>query len=421
MDDRQLEDRLRWALRAEVEGLPLTITPAVVLRRSAQRQRMPRLAWAIVAAAAGLVLAAGIYVLAARPPTSVTGGSPTPLETPSTAPGTGSPATPGSAGNESTGTMRVAFEVPQVPEAAVAATCRWADTEPVRVAVVTGDGAGVLQVLGESLGVSVSFAGYPEAPFVPFVLIDRKPSDGAQRAAYATEPTDTLNVGAPGDQRSGLVSFAGIDTLADDTPVDLLPLPRAEFGQPLGGDPKAQRISGTVSWECDPPPPGFDPPPASPSPSPVDPGRFPSMELRASTETSTGVALCGGTVTEESGTIGDPTCPSRWVSPNDYPAALPAQPGEELRLGPSVGWGLRGWLIVASTNEEIERTLGRPVAEIVLREKSGEGTVSDLPAAFQAPTTPGTWIMRATVSLKGEGVREATGTFLFVLDVGGAS
>lgn len=415
MDDRQFEDRLRRALHAEVEHLPVSVTAPTVLRRSLHRQRTPRLAWAAVAMAAALIAAAGIFAAVNRPGPALVGGTPTPSTVPS--------ATPSAlAGDESAGRLRVEFRIPAMAETTVGAVCTWANTQPVRVARIESRDAGELQILGESLGVTVNPLVDPLIePHMSAVLISRTLSSGEERAPYAPEAGDPLTVSGssdgPSGGSSGVISFVDIDTVADDTPVDVLPVPRAEFGRPLGDDPSAARISGTIAWDCDPAQAAFDPLPPPSSEPPVDTSLWPTMELRASTETRTGVTLCGGWYVGDYLRSDRVSCAPAWVSPNDYPEPLPVEPGGELRLGSSAGWGLRTWRIVASTYEEIERTFGDPAAELVLSEKSGEGTISDLPAAFQAPTTPGTWIVRAEVSLRGQGALEAAGTQLFLLRI----
>ncbi len=395
----------------------------------------------------GIVLLVGLNVLAAvqRGPTASpgTGTRPTPSATlrssapPSSPPRTAAVATPATAtptrpspspaaaaleADQSAGTLSVTISAPNAVELTAPAVCEWAADQPLRVAQVVTVPDAALEVRGERISLQIRPAATQSPDTAPAALLIRRlaATNAAQRAAYGPTVANesVVEVQAAPDAASGTMTFEKVGTMADTVPPDQLPVRRTIYAQPLGNEDSARLIGGTISWQCQAAPADFSPTPSEPSAAPSsssDPSalRAPTVSLVLGNARRRGTAGCLQAATSEDGQrTGGDECPSAWVAPADLPAVLEVRAGTRIGVSPQSGWRIGKWEIRASTVVDVEATLGRPRASVLLFRGEASDPVGSL--GFRAPAA-GTWIVRATLDTEGPGSATARTTYFFVL------
>lgn len=319
----------------------------------------------------------------------------------------------GSAQDQSAGEISLRIDSPLGVQLTSAAVCAWAADPPLRVAEIRSAEGAALDVAGERVSIVVT----PGSATVP-VLISRAGSGASARAPYGISAANPTGVTISGetDRHLGEAAFHGLRTTSDAIPPDRLPVRRAVYAQPLGGQATAEAIDGAVSWQCGAAPAGYEPrptePSASASPSTAREG-YPRVTLTAASGLfQAGVPWCGST-TAADGTTSTESCDSAWPAPLDYPDSLPAGRGTPLRIIPESGWRIASWNVTEATQADVEANLGKPTREIALATGARRGSpVGSL--LFRAPAT-GIWIIRARLTADGPGRSEATTTWFFLI------
>ena len=310
--------------------------------------------------------------------------------------GAGSPAPSGEPGRgEAAGTLTLSIAPPVDVRLTVAATCTWAPDQPLRVARVTSGSDPGFAARGEPLVVEID----TDDATTPFLLA-RRPTDGAQVAAYGrtTATRQSVRIATEGDRTRGTVTFRELGTNEATIPVELLPLPRADYARPLGGNDDARRITGEAAWTCEGAPVGFEPGPPEPSPSATP--RLPTVALAGAGRTRDGVATCPRG-TAQDGTPIEPQCDHAWPAPDAYPGTLVVPRATRVVLSTSEGWRIADWKVQLASLADVEATRGKPERDTVVFEGSEPG--APVRSLFFRSPGRGTWIVRATLTLDGPG------------------
>jgi hypothetical protein len=354
--------------------------------------------------------------------------TPSPSSLGPTASGTGAYASPTAGGptsspsdlgeGQSPGSVTLTLAAPLGAQVKSDAVCEWAQDQPLRVQQVATVQDAAIEVNGEPIEVQVM----PLDRGGRFLISRLATTSGPQHAPYGptrkTPGTIATETGADG--ASGTLTFGGIGTTAGSVPPDLLPVKRAVFGQPFGNDAGAKQIRGTLAWQCQPSPTGYQPVPSQPSPSPLpsnDPSALhvPAMTMASTTgHRQTGFSSCRDEVTSPDGsqTTSD-QCVTAWLSPDDYPATLTLRSGGRIVLAAEQGWRLRSWTVRASQIADVEATLGKPKRNVLLFQ--GDRAAAPVGAVFFKAPTSGTWILRATVATNGPDKATAQTTYFFIV------
>jgi hypothetical protein len=219
MHDSQLEDRLRTSLRAEGDGLSMTITTAELERRLAVRQRQSRgRMLTAIAAVMAFVAVAAIAAMSngwLRLPAVGATASPTPTETPhvsaspsATTPAIGETAPPPSCTTIDPSTVTspidIVFEtssgdqtvyvgaarVYRIGDTISGTAGRFADARPVNEAVTVASPASVLRVSAASYDACIVSV---EADAVPIDQLDADPNPLSPGFAIPATPVATLS------------------------------------------------------------------------------------------------------------------------------------------------------------------------------------------------------------------------------------
>jgi hypothetical protein len=325
--------------------------------------------------------------------------------------------------NQSAGEVTIRLAGPLAADGTAGAVCTYDWTAPLRLASV--EAAPFLAVGSERVGALVEpirlTAGAMPDEFPAGLLITRSGGYGpGERAAYGPDAGGSLNVESALGLRIGRVSFTDLPTIAATFAVDLLPVARALFGEPLAGNAAAETISGVVEWSCAPPRASWQPEPAGP-PEPPPGDELPRFACGVTSAdlVQRGVPLCGfeSSVCGPSGgcTVGGDSCGSGWVSPLRYPPALAVAPSATLTVQGLDGWTVTEASARAVTVDALEASLGQ--ADLAPLEPAGDAAVG-----FLAPSQAGSWIVvvdvRATIEA-GDRTGTVRGPVLFRVDVGG--
>jgi hypothetical protein len=263
---------------------------------------------------------------------------------------------------------------------------------------------GAFTLFGESVQ-AVATVDDPQAASVALERAD-------DRAPYEPEQPNSIGRDVAADGRTGRLAFPSLVTHPASYPVDHLPVPRTEFGSPLGDDPSASSLRGALSWTCEPPSADFKPL-ATASPEPTPPLAVPDLRLSSGLAQRTGAAVCVAPV--GAGWCRAGFSQAGFVSPDRYPPPLALRPGGKVELVPEGGWTITEWHVVSAPHEEIERSLGQPAQQQVLA--SGGGLRAESTVTLDAPADPGISIVRATVTLDGDAGMRA-GTYVFLVRIG---
>ena len=163
-------------------------------------------------------------------------------------------------------------------------TCEWATTD--RVSWFYPSGTATL--FGEEVGLDF----YPDGPRVALVRI-------GLLAPYDVDPSTSISLTHASDWTTGIMSFEHLRLDPEGWGAGPLPTPKEAYERPLGGDPAALDLAGSVDWTCGQrpstvPTPG---PAATSPPGPTDPPfpALPEAVLTGSTSSVTGVPGCGTT------------------------------------------------------------------------------------------------------------------------------
>ncbi|MEO8468526.1 MAG: hypothetical protein ABI573_02535 [Chloroflexota bacterium] len=161
-------------------------------------------------------------------------------------------------------------------------TCEWATTDRVSWFYPNG----IVTLFGEEVGLDF----YPE---VPRVALWRT----GPLAPYVVDPSTPLSVAHASDWTTGIMSFEHLHLDPEGWGAGPLPTPKESYEQPLGGDPAALDLAGSVDWTCGQRPSTVPTPgPADTStPGPTDPPfpDLPNAVLTGSTSSVMGVSGCG--------------------------------------------------------------------------------------------------------------------------------
>lgn len=247
---------------------------------------------------------------------------------------------------QSYGVVTVAFSEPALPAIAFDFVCDWVS------AVEVGDFyiAPSTSLAGEQ----VSFAIQPRTPSYPFMIWRER------AASYVPSPsTGDVALSVVGEGwASGSMWFIGLAPNPEFR-VAAGPLQTSieEWLRPIGGDPLLSRLSGTVTWACEPAPPTVPTPGpvASEEPWPTVPP-LPRLMLVTPEVRREAVSGCGGSI-EIGGYAGADSCgPSFQALGVDYVVRVPE--GGRLRFELPTGWHFVGWSLGWVTQVEAERWHG---------------------------------------------------------------
>lgn len=337
---------------------------------------------------------------------SPTGGSPSP--------------SPGDLGEgQSAGTLTVTLAAPVAAELTSDAVCEWAADEPLRVEQVVTVQDAPLEVKGERIEVQL----LPADRGGRFLIGRLATTGGTQHAPYGpTRKTPgKIQTETGADAAGGTLTFSAIGTTAGSVPPDLLPVKRSLFGQPFGNVAGARQISGTVAWQCQAAPAGYQPGPPTPSSSPLPSNaptalHVPPVTLTAavSGRRQSGFSACIDEVTSRDGSeSSSDQCVTAWMPPDDYPATLSMRAGGRLLLAPEQGWRLKSWSVRGSPLADVEATLGKPRKNLLLFQ--GDRSGAPVGAVFFKAPSAGTWILRAKIATDGPDKATAQSTYFFIV------
>lgn len=258
-------------------------------------------------------------------------------------------------------------------------TCEWSDTSAVTYLY-----PGALEVLGEELVLELSITD----PFVAFLRSGRAP--------YVGGPDTKVTVEQPGDGSVAAIRFERLPLSPEAWGPGPLPTPKAAYERPLGGDPQAAELDGTVAWECGDrpatvPTPGPSVPP-EPDPSYVIPP-LPNATVRSGDEVAVGVPGCGVSW-EANGTGGADSCgPSYQVL--DEGRAVHAVEGGSLTFTLPAGYRFTSWWL--GYVEQTEAAYYRGDEPPGMRPAGGDEDVDTASVTVLAPP-PGDWSVRFVFS-----------------------
>ena len=195
--------------------------------------------------------------------------------------------------------------------------------------------------------------------------------EGDVASYYPTDRT-TVTVDHNADWSNGTLNVTGL-ALVPEAWSGPLPTPKAAYERPLGGDPAARTLDGTVTWACGPrpatvPTPG---PSVSPEPQPSFPfERLPNATIHVGEEARVGQPGCGVTWMGYGGSGGDSCGPSYQVL--NVEAAVHGVVGDRLRFSLPAGFRFTSWTLgwVDQATAEHWRDVGPPSMEH--RDPSGE-------------------------------------------------
>jgi len=247
---------------------------------------------------------------------------------------------------QSHGVVTVAFSEPALPAIAFDFVCDWVSPVEVDDFYI----APSTSLAGEQ----VSFAIQPRTPSYPFVIWRES------AASYVQSPsTGDVALSEVGEGWvSGSMRFIRLAPNPEFR-VEAGPLQTSieEWLRPIGGDPSLSRLSGTVTWACEPAPPTVSTPGpvVSEEPWPTVPP-LPRLTLVARDVRREAVSGCGATI-EIGGYAGADSCgPSFQALGVDYVVRVPES--GKLRFELPTGWHFVGWSLGWVTQIEAERWHG---------------------------------------------------------------
>jgi hypothetical protein len=291
-----IERQLSRALHDEVRGLSFRVTAEQVEARLGRNRRWRTIRRAcFVGAAAASVLAVVALVVFAGHHEPIVSATPTPSPTVSAGPSASNAASAGpdeSPSSTSTGTITLALDAPASTTVTTPLACEWSS----RSHVFYYNGAPV-SLFGEQVTLAIN-AGVGVQPFE----IDR-PELALYDGTGATYQSDGIGRG------TGTIRFQNLTPNPESYPLNLpLPSPLDPFIKPIGGNPNARTLSGTVTWDCGAPPAGL--PDADPTPEPVPTAAVPSAMPIESPEAVLKASGTAGSVP------GSPWCGVAWYLPD---------------------------------------------------------------------------------------------------------
>ena len=279
---------------------------------------------------------------------------------------------------QSHGLVTVAFRKPALPSVNLDLVCEW--VSPVDVGYFY-----VVPSPKPFAGEQVYFEVQPKSPGYQF-WIGRK-----NAASYHPGPrTGSVALDEIGDGwASGSMWFNG---LAPDPYAGPGPLTTSieAWVRPIGGDATLARLSGTVTWACEPAPPTVPTPgPVSTEqPAPTIPP-LPHLTLVSGDVHREAVSGCGTSIYIGGYTAADSCGPSFQALGVDYIVRVPK--GGKLRFELPAGWHFAGWYLGWVTQIEAERWHGEE-PDTFRGSQTGTAT-SGRTIEVDAPP-PGDWSVR---------------------------
>ncbi len=312
-----IERQLSQVLHDEVRGLSFRVTAERVEARLSQHRRwrsIRRLAFA--GAVAATVLAVATFMVLSGRHEPIVSASPTPSPSPTVAT---SPETPTI--YASPGTITLNLNAPASASVTAPLLCEWSSKN--HVASYDGTSA---DLFGER--VSLWLTGANGEPTFQIERQDLAQYDGTG-AAFQSQGYGT---------GTGIIQFQDLTPNPESYPINQpLPSPLDPFVKPIGDNPDARSLSGTLTWDCGAPPAGLPEVDPTPEPQPTDTGT-PIVRPKAVVTVggnawqAVGIASCGVDVYGPDGAPigGEGQCGGPdWIVPD---AVVEAKPGSTLGL-----------------------------------------------------------------------------------------
>jgi hypothetical protein len=253
--------------------------------------------------------------------------------------------------------------------------CEWSSTETV--ASVYSEPA---TLLGETIHPGALTVGEPAFWF------DR---DGQVAGYWPDATTVETRTVTRGD---ATVTFTGLPLNPERWEPGPLPTPKASFERPLGGDPDAIRVDGSVQWACGTPPATVPEPTPSQSEEPLPSllfDRMPSATIHVGDEAHRGTPGCGASW-EGYGSSGGDSCGPSYEVIGDGDA-VHGSAGDRLRFSLPAGFHFTSWSLqwIDQATAAYYRGLEPPD----MRSRPGETGIAD--RALSLPGLPvGDWSVR---------------------------
>ena len=278
---------------------------------------------------------------------------------------------------QSLGLLTVTFSEPALPPIYLHFACAW--VSPVDVGYLSISPSASLG------GEQVSFEVQPRSSGYQFSI--------GREGAASYRPRPGIGYVALGEVgagwANGSLSFNG---LAPDPYAGPGPLTTSieEWVRPIGGDPTLARLSGTVTWACEPAPPTVPTPGpvATEQPGPTIPP-IPHLTLISGDVHREAVSGCGTSIYIGGYSYGESCGPSFQALGVDYVVRVPE--GGKLRFELPAGWHFVGWYLGWVTQIEAERWHGEE-PDTFRRSQTGTAT-SGRTLEVDAPP-PGDWSVR---------------------------
>jgi hypothetical protein len=247
---------------------------------------------------------------------------------------------------QSHGTLMIAFRSPTLPVLRTDLVCEWASPTLVGSFYEPPNTA-----FG---GETVSLEFLPNSDTGPLFEIGREDA-----ASYRAGPTTgTIGVTShAADWSNGQLDFADLAPDPETALPGPIPTPLSTWVRPIGNDPFLARLTGTVSWTCEPAPPtvAIPGPVVSEAPGPTMPP-IPKLALVEGDRHDFGVDGCGAGGDIDGYVFGESCGPSFQAPGDEHIVRIRA--GTKLRFELPTGWHVTTWSVGWVTTAEAVRWRG---------------------------------------------------------------
>ncbi len=249
---------------------------------------------------------------------------------------------------QSYGAATIAFTTPAIDPVTITMACEW--TSPTEVGSFYPDGPVMFR--GESVWIEIN----PRAASPRMFSIGREDA-----ASYwpGRKTGDVVLAETTPDWSAGTIRFDHLAPDPESAGPGPIPTPLADWVRPIADDPSMARLSGTVTWTCEPPPPTVVTPPPRPvhTPKPERPlPPIPSLTLVDGDRNERGLDGCPSSFRID-GFEASTDCGPSFRAPGSK-HIVPVHVGDTLRFTLPGAWRFSSWEVGRVAQSEAVRWRG---------------------------------------------------------------